>query len=119
MGIMGRLGLWSDWVDALEANDHGTKLLTLRKACYLASLGESAGWYVAPHATHWTVGRTGSADTRYHILDEEGEPILSETEEYASQFLSRMLSLARSSRDSRAPRDFSDTHSVALQRHAG
>jgi hypothetical protein len=82
-----------DWVDQLETNSHGVRLLTLRTAFELASKGCCAGWYIAPYAVKWTVGRMARNGRRYHVLS-DGEPMRFDSVAEALQFLAGILRLA-------------------------
>jgi hypothetical protein len=82
-----------DWVDQLEMNSHGVKLLTLRRAFELAATGCGAGWYISPFAVKWTVGRMAKDGRRYHVIC-DGEPMRFESLADAFQFLSGILRLA-------------------------
>jgi hypothetical protein len=81
------------WVDGLDSNLYGVRLLTLRKARELAAEGSCAGWYISPFALKWTVGRMARDGRRYHVVD-GGEPVCFETTAEAAQFLSRILRLS-------------------------
>ena len=81
------------WVDGLDSNTYGVRLLTLRKARELAASGSSAGWYISPFALKWTVGRMARDGRRYHVVD-DGEPVRFETMAEAAAFLSGILRLA-------------------------
>ena len=81
------------WVDGLDSNAYGVRLLTVHKARELAASGSSAGWYISPFALKWTVGRMSRDGRRYHVL-EDGEPVRFETMAEATAFLSRILRLA-------------------------
>lgn len=50
------------------------------------------GWYIAPFALKWTVGRMAGA-RRYHVM-QNGEPITFESVAEASNFLAGILRLA-------------------------
>jgi hypothetical protein len=82
-----------DWVDQLETNRHGVKLLTLRRAFELAATGCCAGWYISPFAVKWTVGRMAKSGRRYHVIS-DGEPMRFESLAEAFQFLGGILRLA-------------------------
>jgi hypothetical protein len=82
-----------EWVDGLDSNVYGVRLLTLRKARELATAGSSAGWYISPFALKWTVGRMARDGRRYHVVD-DGEPVRFETMAEAAEFLSGILRLA-------------------------
>ena len=82
-----------DWIDELEANAHGVRLLTLSKAFELASAGCCAGWYIAPFALKWTVGRMAGNGRRFHVIS-DGEPIGFESIPEAFQFLGGIVRLA-------------------------
>ena len=81
------------WVNELETNSYGVRLLTLARACELAARGCFAGWYVSPYALRWTVGRMAASGRRYHVI-EGGEPITFDNLGEASQFLSGILHVA-------------------------
>ena len=81
-----------DWVTALDTNVHGRRLLTLSKALAMAH-GGASGWYVAPFAMEWTVGRAASDGERYHILRNDGEPICFCHREEAVRFVEKLLRL--------------------------
>jgi hypothetical protein len=80
----------SDWDATLETNSCGRRILTLPAAREMAARGEMSGWYVAPFATVWTVGRE-STEERYHILDADGEPITFASPEAAQAFVNGLL----------------------------
>ena len=82
-----------EWVDGLDSNLYGVRLLTLRKARELAAKGSCAGWYISPFALKWTVGRMARDGRRYHVVD-DGEPVRFETMAEAAEFLSGILRLA-------------------------
>jgi hypothetical protein len=82
-----------DWVDQLETNSHGVRLLTLRRAFELAAKGCCAGWYISPFAVKWTVGRMARNGRRYHVLS-DGEPMCFDSVAEAFQFLGGILRLA-------------------------
>ena len=82
-----------DWVTALDTNVHGRRFLTLSKALEMAH-GGASGWYVAPFAMEWTVGRAASDGERYHILRNDGEPISFCLREEAVRFVERLLQLS-------------------------
>jgi len=81
------------WVQELETNVHGVRILTLRKAFVMAASGRSAGWYIAPFALKWTFGRAAADNRRYHVIC-DGEPIVFDSVAEAYQFLAGMLRLA-------------------------
>ena len=81
------------WVDGLDVNAHGVKLLTLRKAFELAAAGCCAGWYISPFAVQWTVGRMARTGRRYHVIA-DGEPMRFESVGDAFQFMGGILRLA-------------------------
>ena len=78
------------WVDGLDSNSYGVRLLTLRKARELAAEGSCAGWYISPFALKWTVGRMARDGRRYHVVN-DGEPVRFETMAEAAEFLSGIL----------------------------
>jgi hypothetical protein len=82
-----------EWIGELDTNAHGVRLLTLRRAFELASSGCCAGWYIAPFALKWTVGRMARTGQRFHVIS-DGEPISFESVADAFQFLSAILRLA-------------------------
>jgi hypothetical protein len=82
-----------DWVDQLETNRHGVRLLTLRRAFELAAKGCCAGWYISPFAVKWTVGRMAKNGQRYHVIS-EGEPMRFDNVAEAFQFMGGILRLA-------------------------
>jgi hypothetical protein len=82
-----------DWIGELDTNAYGVRLLTLRKAFELAASGCCAGWYIAPFALKWTVGRMAGTGQRFHVIS-EGEPIGFESVAEAFQFLGGILRLA-------------------------
>ena len=81
-----------DWVDGLDTNSYGVKLLTLPKALELASAGARGGWYISPFAVKWTVGRMSTSGHRYHVVS-NGEPIRFESVAEAFQFTGGVLKL--------------------------
>ena len=81
------------WVDDLDVNAHGVRLLTLPRALALAAAGGCAGWYVSPFALQWTVGRMSASGRRFHVI-REGEPIRFGSVAEAMQFLGGPLRLA-------------------------
>lgn len=81
-----------DWVEELDSNAYGVRLLTLAKACELAAQGYCAGWYISPFALKWTVGRMTRNGRRYHVLN-EGEPVRFENLADAAEFLVDILRL--------------------------
>ena len=78
------------WVNELDTNSYGVRLLTLARACELAARGCLGGWYVSPYALRWTIGRMTGNGRRYHVV-EEGEPITFESPGDAFQFLAARL----------------------------
>lgn len=92
---MGPLEQSDDWVKDLETNAFGVKLLTLRKAFMMAAAGSCAGWYIAPFALKWTVGRAAANGSRYHVIS-AGEPITFDSIGEAYEFLAGILRLAAS-----------------------
>ena len=82
-----------EWVQDLETNAHGVRMLTLRKAFLMAANGCAAGWYIAPYALKWTFGRAAGDNRRYHVIC-DGEPIVFDSVAEAFQFLAGMLRLA-------------------------
>ena len=86
-----------EWVEQLETNAYGVRLLTLRKAFELAAEGSCAGWYISPFAVEWTVGRMAKNGQRYHVIC-DGEPIRFENMAEAFQFLGSILRLAAAPR---------------------
>ncbi len=85
------------WVHQLEANAYGVRLLTLRKALELAAEGCCAGWYIAPYAVKWTVGRKAKSGERFHVIA-DGEPVRFESMVEAFQFLGGILRVAAAPR---------------------
>jgi hypothetical protein len=81
------------WVRELETNAYGVRLLTVRKACELASAGCCGGWYISPFAVKWTVGRMATSGRRYHVTA-DGEPLRFESVGEAFQFAGVILRLA-------------------------
>jgi hypothetical protein len=81
----------TQWLDELDCNEFGTKILTYARARSMAAGGAQCGWYVAPFATKWTVGRMASREARFHILMEDQEPLTFETIWSAKTFLSKLL----------------------------
>jgi len=76
----------------LETNAQGRPILTRRRARELAAIGSAGSWYIAPFATQWTIGLLSAYDHgRYHVLDEEGEPLGFEYEWDAWEYLRREL----------------------------
>jgi hypothetical protein len=82
-----------EWVNRLEVNAYGVRLLTLRKAIELAAEGCSAGWYISPYAAQWTVGRMSRTGERYHVIS-DGEPMRFASTAEALDFLSGIVRLA-------------------------
>ena len=82
-----------DWVEHLDTNAHGVKLLTLHRAFELAAAGSCAGWYISPFAAKWTIGRMARTGERYHVVA-GGEPIRFESVGEAFQFLGRIMRVA-------------------------
>ena len=80
------------WVTGLEANSHGVRVLTLTKAFEMVASGSSTGWYIAPFALKWTVGRMAGG-RRYHLM-QNGEPMTFDSVGEASDFLAGILRLA-------------------------
>lgn len=80
------------WVDRLDANAYGVRLLTLSRACELAAEGSCSGWYIAPFAAKWTAGRMARSGERYHVIS-DGEPIRFENMAEAFQFFAGILHL--------------------------
>ncbi|MGZ8154072.1 MAG: hypothetical protein ACXW2A_17255 [Burkholderiales bacterium] len=91
-----------EWVTRLETNPYGLRILTLHMAFQLAGDQASSGWYIAPYALKWTVGRAASPDRRYHVTC-SGEPITFETVHAAFEFLTDMLGLHPTKIDTRLP----------------
>ena len=81
-----------DWVNALDTNAYGVRLLTLPKALELASSGACGGWYISPFAVKWTVGRRSTSGKRYHVVT-NGEPIRFDSVGEAFQFVGGVLKL--------------------------
>jgi hypothetical protein len=82
-----------EWVDRLETNAYGVRLLTLRRAIELAAEGCCAGWYISPYAAQWTVGRMSKTGERYHVIS-DGEPMCFASTAEALEFLSGIVRLA-------------------------
>ena len=80
----------ADWVDGLDVNDYGRRVLTLAKALAMANAG-ARGWYVAPFAMEWTIGRASAGGERFHILRDDGEPICFRQREDAARFIDKLL----------------------------
>lgn len=80
----------AQWTNDLDTNAHGRKVLTLPKACEIAAAGDGIGWYVAPFAMKWTVGRVGPDDEHYHVINGD-EPITFDETAAARSFLRRVL----------------------------
>ena len=83
--------LRDDWVNELDTNEHGRRFLTLHKAMSMAADDGKAGWYIAPFAMKWTIGRMTADEERYYVLLESGEPITFEHALEAKGFLSGLL----------------------------
>lgn len=80
-----------EWVDELDTNAHGRKILTFSNALQLASNGCSSGWFVAPYATYWAIGREADDGERYYLLRPSGEPVVFESRQDARRFLEALL----------------------------
>jgi hypothetical protein len=91
---MAATGPQGDWADQLERNEHGLKILTFANARAMAAAGERVGWYVAPFATKWTVGRKAGNSARYHIVTDDREPLVFDTVWQAKRFLSTLVAAA-------------------------
>lgn len=83
----------TDWRLTLSENVHGRKVLTLDQALAMAARGDTDGWYVAPYATAWTVGRTFRGDG-YHVLLWDDEPMWFPSYEAANSFLGMLRTTA-------------------------
>lgn len=79
------------WVNELDTNEHGRRFLTLHKAMLMAADGGKAGWYIAPFAMKWAIGRMTADEERHHVLLENGEPITFQHAREAKAFLSGLL----------------------------
>lgn len=81
-----------EWIDHLDTNAYGVRMLTLGKACELAAEGTPSGWYIAPFAAKWTAGRMARSGERYHVIS-DGEPIRFENMAEAFEFFTGTLRL--------------------------
>ena len=78
------------WLDLQPKNRCGLKILTLPVARMIAR-DFPMDWYVAPYATQWTVGKAGAAPLRFHVLDDNDEPLRFETIKAAQEYLRHEL----------------------------
>jgi hypothetical protein len=83
----------SHWEHFLDRNSYGRRILSVERASQLAASGEISGWYVAPHAMKWTVGRQAGTE-RYHVVDSNGEPLVFDSTLAAQEFLFRLKRLS-------------------------
>jgi hypothetical protein len=91
---MGKPATTGNWCAILELNHCGHKILTLPTALAMAAAGADSGWYVAPFALVWTVGRAADDNEKYHITRDDGEPISFPTREEAASFVDSLCALA-------------------------
>lgn len=86
-----------EWIDRLDTNAYGVRMLTLGKARELAAEGTPSGWYIAPFAAKWTAGRMARSGERYHVVC-DGEPIRFDNVAEAFEFFTGTLCLTAAPR---------------------
>ncbi len=91
---MMRFGSRDRWVDELDTNEHGRRVLSLDNAKSMAARGDKAGWYIAPFAMKWTIGRMAADREHYYVLLDSGEPVTFESAPEATRFLIDLVGLA-------------------------
>ena len=87
-------GSRDQWVNELDTNEHGRKILTFSRSLELATDGRSSGWFVGPYATQWAVGREAEDGERYYLLRASGEPVVFGCRHDAQRFLKALLELS-------------------------
>lgn len=82
------------WIELLPLNRFGLRVLQVETARMLA-VRFPDGWYIAPYAMRWTVGKTAlsSGERRFHLLEAGGEPILFPDPAAAAHYLRTTLKL--------------------------
>jgi hypothetical protein len=94
--VMGTLNSYSEWVEELEMSRYGRKSLTLEKARTLARTFPG-GWYVAPLASGWTIGKgkaQGGRRARFPVLGGDGAPLTFDSASEARSFMMSELKIA-------------------------
>jgi hypothetical protein len=87
-----QLGSWDDWIDTLETDEHGRKVLTLERAIAMAGRGHTGGWYIGPVDGQYTIGRIPSGDREQRVpVVSEGKPVLFNSVAEAREFLRHAL----------------------------
>jgi hypothetical protein len=91
---MGAMSNYNEWAEELEVSRFGRKSLTLDKAKTLARFFPS-GWYVAPLASGWTVGKTkaGKRRVKFPIMGCDGAPLTFRSAQDAVKFITSELAI--------------------------
>lgn len=93
----------NDWPERLGAESDVHHSLALLDAVTMAENGEIDGWYVAPLANDWTIGREVEKDDGGCRLVADGEPILFKSMLEAAVYLRRLLAQCSPAEQPTAP----------------
>jgi hypothetical protein len=64
-----------EWVESLDANEHGDKVLTLQQAFVIAAQGGTSRRFIAPFALQWSVGRETHYHQRFYVSVTTASPL--------------------------------------------